>query len=46
MDFTGMYMLNTPEYSEEKIKKSLEFLYEDKKMHSRKYLMHLSGKQN
>ena len=24
-------MLNTPEYSEEKIKKSLEFLYEDKK---------------
>ncbi|MFB5619177.1 MAG: hypothetical protein ACE5SV_04460 [Candidatus Nitrosomaritimum aestuariumsis] len=31
MDFTGMYMLNTPEYSEEKIKKTLEFLYEDKK---------------
>jgi hypothetical protein len=24
-------MLNTPEYTEEKIKKSLEFLYEDKK---------------
>ena len=31
MDFTGMYMLNTPEYSEEKIKTALEFLYEDKK---------------
>jgi hypothetical protein len=31
MNFTGLYMLNTPEYTEEKIKKSLEFLYEDKK---------------
>ena len=31
MNFTGLYMLNTPEYSEEKIKKALEFLYEDKK---------------
>ncbi len=31
MDLVGMYMLNTPEYSEEKIEGALEMLYVDRK---------------
>ena len=31
MDLVGMYMLNTPEYSEEKIEEALEMLYADRK---------------
>ncbi len=27
MDLVGMYMLNTPEYSEEKIEEALEMLF-------------------
>ena len=31
MDFTGLYMLNTSEYTEEKIKRALELLYGGRK---------------
>lgn len=31
MDIAGLYMLNTSEYTEEKIKRALELLYEDRK---------------
>ncbi|QDI88286.1 hypothetical protein Nisw_01435 [Candidatus Nitrosopumilus sp. SW] len=31
MNTTGLYMLNTSKYTEEKIKKSMELLYEDRK---------------
>ena len=31
MDIKGLYMLNTPEYTEEKIQESLQLLYHDRK---------------
>ncbi len=45
MDFTGLYMLNTSEYSEEKIKRALELLYGGRKNEFKELSHVFLGKQ-
>jgi len=45
MDIRGLYMLNTPEYTKEKIEESLELLYVDRKNEFRELSQVFLGKK-